>query len=49
MKYENGVNVELGDLVCFDTASAKYVDARVMMLGEDCSHLEVDPGFLRWV
>lgn len=49
MRYESGREVELGDFVRFDIGPEIFVEARVVMIGEDYSHLDIDSEFLGWV
>ena len=49
MKYESGEKVLLGDMVRFDSGPDQYTSAKVVMIGEDYSCLEIDPEFLNWI
>lgn len=48
MTYEDGSLVGLGDLVTVPIPSGR-AEARVVMLGEDYSHLNIDEQFISWV
>jgi len=49
MKYESGEKVLLGDMVRFDSGPDQYTSAKVVMIGEDYSRLEIETDFLEWV
>lgn len=49
MKYESGEMVLLGDVVRFDSGPDQYISAKVVMIGEDYSHLEIESDFLDWI
>jgi len=48
MKYSNGIDVRLGDIISIDIPEG-YRTARVVMLGNTMDHLDIDPKFLDWV
>src|SRR5436190_16822880 len=48
MKYHDGRMVSLGDIVSVPVPSGE-AKARVVMLGETYTHLDIDPKFLAWV
>ena len=48
MKYADGVIIRLGDVVSVPVP-AGTASARVVMLGDNYEHLDIDPAFLRWV
>lgn len=49
MNYESGERILLGDTVRFDSGPNQYVSAKVVMLGEDFSHLKLEQKLLDWV
>jgi len=49
MRYESGEKVNLGDMVRFDSGPDQHASAKVVMIGEDYSRLDIDPDFLDWV
>ncbi len=49
MNYRDGRTVGLGDIVTVTVGPNKTAKARVVMLGEDYSHLEIEQSFLEWV
>ncbi|MCG8095129.1 MAG: hypothetical protein JAZ17_16175 [Candidatus Thiodiazotropha endolucinida] len=48
MKYTDGKEVQLGDLIEIDMPECLEL-ARVVMLGENYEHLELDQSFKEWV
>lgn len=48
MKYTNGLEVRLGDIVSVPTPDGDK-RARVVMLGDTQEHLAIDPDFVWWV
>jgi len=48
MKYHDGTTVRLGDIVRVPVPTGT-AEARVVMLGENYEHLDIDPQFLTWV
>lgn len=46
MKYHSGEVIELGDIVRFEILPNKFVNACVVLLGSDGSHLEICPEYL---
>ena len=48
MKYDDGTTVGLGDIVAIPMPDGTP-HARVVMLGDTLSHLDIDPSFREWV
>lgn len=48
MKYADGVQIHLGDVVSVPVPSGQ-AKARMVMLGDTYEHLDIDPVFVRWV
>lgn len=48
MKYQNGADLALGDIVRVPVPGG-YELGRVVMLGDSYDHLDIDPEFIRWV
>lgn len=48
MQYDDGTTVVLGDIVAIPMPD-RTPHARVVMLGDTLSHLEIDPSFHDWV
>jgi hypothetical protein len=48
MEYADGVPIKLGDVVSVPVPSGQ-AKARVVMLGDNYEHLNIDPAFLKWV
>lgn len=47
MRYTNGTEIRLGDIVFLDVPDG-YHQAKVVMLGDTGAHLEIDQEFLEW-
>ena len=48
MKYHDGSQISLGDIVTVSIPSG-IERARVVMLGDTYTHLDIDPQFVAWV
>ncbi|MBB2758707.1 UNVERIFIED_ORG: hypothetical protein GGR68_002865 [Xanthomonas campestris] len=48
MRYHDGSEVRLGDIVSVPSPDGEK-EARVVMLGDTKEHLDIDPGFVKWV
>ena len=48
MKYHDGTEVLLGDVISVPTPEG-FAKARVVMLGDNYTHLPIDEQFLSWV
>lgn len=49
MQYDNGSPVALGDIVNVPIAADRWMQARVVMLGETYEHLDLDASHLDWI
>jgi len=49
MNYFDGREVRLGDLVEVSTAPGESSKGRIVMLGENYSHIAIELAFLEWV
>ena len=49
MQYHDRSPIALGDIVSVLVGPDKYERARVVMLGDNYEHLDIDEGFVTWV
>ena len=49
MNYHSGEKIDLGDIVTLDIGPGNYVKARVVLLGNDQTHLEMCSEYLQGI